>query len=458
MRAYSFFLARACSRPAAAAAGRAASAGPARDAGAASPAPRRASPTSIRTTGTAPCPGTIRCTASTSPSTRATSTGRGCGSSGRLLRLHQGDRGRRPCRRALPRRTGPARTRAGLPRGAYHYYYFCRPAAEQAAWFINHVPRDPSALPPVLDLEWTHKSRTCPYRPDPATVRSEAGGFLQALQVHYRKRPVIYTTVDFYRDNELWRLDGYPFWLRSVAGHPSEVYPGQRWPFWQYTGTGVVDGIDGPTDLNVFSGSFSRCVEPGRRRLTGRPVNGWSRRSPVHAVHCVGMSYTSKKALANLCHPSGFCASMIVARQPLRLRDPLVLHRRLQHRAGLELADDAALDLLPGRLVRRVAVAALRLQRRPPREPARLVDQRSSRPLVQVEHHPVAGLDQRQRRRPRPPPARRSGSRASPEVPDCRPSPTQTRLGDPLSSAGSRARACSPPRPPPDSPSAPRRA
>ena len=32
---------------------------------------------------------------------------------------------------------------------------------EQAAWFIDHVPRDPSALPPVLDLEWTHKSRTC---------------------------------------------------------------------------------------------------------------------------------------------------------------------------------------------------------------------------------------------------------------------------------------------------------
>ena len=95
---------------------------------------------------------------------------------------------------------------AGMPRGAYHYYYFCRPALEQAAWFMNHVPKDPTALPPVLDLEWTHKSRTCTFRPDPGTVRAEALKFLQALTIYYRKRPVIYTTVDFYEDNELWRL------------------------------------------------------------------------------------------------------------------------------------------------------------------------------------------------------------------------------------------------------------
>jgi lysozyme len=144
---------------------------------------------------------------------------------------------------------------AGMPRGAYHYYYVCRPAAEQVAWFINHVPREPGALPPVVDLEWNHKSRTCPFRPDPATIRREALLFLQALNVYYRKRPVIYTTVDFYRDNDLGRLEGFHFWLRSVAGHPEEVYPDQRWAFWQYTGTGLVEGIDGLTDINVFGGT-----------------------------------------------------------------------------------------------------------------------------------------------------------------------------------------------------------
>jgi lysozyme len=144
---------------------------------------------------------------------------------------------------------------AGMPRGAYHYYYFCRSAAEQAEWFIRNVPRDAAALPPVLDLEWTPRSRTCRFRPTPDEVRTEARRFLQILTVYYGRRPLIYTTVDFYRDNDLGRLEGYHFWLRSVAGHPSVVYPDQRWALWQYTGTGVVSGIDGPTDLNVFAGS-----------------------------------------------------------------------------------------------------------------------------------------------------------------------------------------------------------
>jgi len=147
--------------------------------------------------------------------------------------------------------------RAGVPRGAYHFYYFCRPAVDQARWFIQHVPRDPAALPPVLDLEWNHRSPTCRHRPDPATVRAEAARFLDILTAHYGQRPVIYTTVDFYRETGIGALPGTEFWLRSVAGHPSVVYPGQRWSFWQYTGTGLVPGVRGPVDINVFAGSLA---------------------------------------------------------------------------------------------------------------------------------------------------------------------------------------------------------
>ncbi|QAX28524.1 glycoside hydrolase family 25 protein [Leisingera sp. NJS204] len=144
---------------------------------------------------------------------------------------------------------------AGLKRGAYHYYYFCRPAAEQARWFIRNVPRDANALPPVLDMEWNHRSRTCRTRPDGAKVRAEARKFLNILERHYGKRPVVYTTVDFYRDTGIGRLSGTEFWLRSVAGHPRKVYPGESWSFWQYSGTGEVPGVAGDVDLNTFRGS-----------------------------------------------------------------------------------------------------------------------------------------------------------------------------------------------------------
>lgn len=145
--------------------------------------------------------------------------------------------------------------RAGVRQGAYHYFYFCRPAAEQARWFIRNVPRDASALPHVLDMEWNHRSPTCRTRPDGATVRAEARRFLDILERHYGRRPIVYTTPDFYRETGIGKLAGTEFWLRSVAGHPREVYPGARWTFWQYTGTGVVPGVSGPVDINVFAGS-----------------------------------------------------------------------------------------------------------------------------------------------------------------------------------------------------------
>ncbi len=43
---------------------------------------------------------------------------------------------------------------AGIRRGAYHFFYWCRSAGEQADWFIRNVPRDPDALPPVIDVEY----------------------------------------------------------------------------------------------------------------------------------------------------------------------------------------------------------------------------------------------------------------------------------------------------------------
>ncbi len=155
--------------------------------------------------------------------------------------------------------------RAGVRRGAYHYYYFCRPAAEQARWFIAHVPRDASALPHVLDMEWNPRSRTCTLRPDGAKVRAEATRFLDILQAHYGRRPILYTTVDFFRETGIGRLKGTQFWLRSVAGHPRQIYPGAYWSFWQYTGTGLVPGIQGQVDLNVFRsapGAWARWAGP----------------------------------------------------------------------------------------------------------------------------------------------------------------------------------------------------
>ena len=142
---------------------------------------------------------------------------------------------------------------AGIRRGAYHFFYWCRTAGEQADWFIRNVPRDPDALPPVIDVEYNHQSG-CKMRLSTERVLEKMQVFMDKLERHYGQRPVIYTAPDFYKDHLRGQFRDYPFWLRSVAAHPSKIYPDRKWVFWQYSGSGLSKGVEGKIDLNVFNG------------------------------------------------------------------------------------------------------------------------------------------------------------------------------------------------------------
>jgi lysozyme len=144
---------------------------------------------------------------------------------------------------------------AGVPPAPYHFYYFCSTADQQADWFIANVPKAAMVLPPVLDVEWNGESKNCRYRPPKLTAVQELQRFLNRLEAHYGKRPIIYTTVDFHRDILVGEFKNYHFWLRAVADHPNNIYTDRRWAFWQYTSTGRIPGIKGDTDINVFAGS-----------------------------------------------------------------------------------------------------------------------------------------------------------------------------------------------------------
>jgi len=144
---------------------------------------------------------------------------------------------------------------AGVPRGAYHFWYFCRPVEEQLAWFIANVPNDPDALPPVMDMEWNNESKTCRRRPPRDEMLRDMQIFAEGLERHYGKRPVIYTSVDFYEDVIDGAFNGHHLWVRSVAGHPSTRYGNRRWAFWQYTAEGRVPGVKGDVDRNAFVGT-----------------------------------------------------------------------------------------------------------------------------------------------------------------------------------------------------------
>lgn len=144
---------------------------------------------------------------------------------------------------------------AGVPRGAYHFFYWCRVAEEQADWFIRNVPKEQGALPPVIDVEYVHDSRSCPSKPSRELVLKKMKIFMDKVEKHYGKKPIIYTAPDFYEDNLQGQFKGHTFWLRSVAAYPKVRYPNRHWTFWQYSGTGLAKGVDTHIDLNVFQGS-----------------------------------------------------------------------------------------------------------------------------------------------------------------------------------------------------------
>lgn len=145
---------------------------------------------------------------------------------------------------------------AGVAHGAYHFVYWCRPATEEMAWFEQNTPVEADALPPVLDVEATPTSRTCQRHLDRASAQADMQIMLGEMERHFGKRPIIYTTVDFY---EAILSDGafadYPIWVRSTKHHPSVRYPGRAWSFWQYQSDGYVPGIAAKVDRNVFHGS-----------------------------------------------------------------------------------------------------------------------------------------------------------------------------------------------------------
>lgn len=148
----------------------------------------------------------------------------------------------------------------GLRYGAYHFMSFRTPGKEQAANFINTVPKDKHALPPVVDIELYDE-----FINDPPTSQyfwDTLNPILNALEEKYGKQPVIYTTTYIY-ERYLQGIYDNPIW---IADHslPATLPDGTRWTFCQYSYEGQLDGYDGEEiyiDLDVFNGTVEELQE-----------------------------------------------------------------------------------------------------------------------------------------------------------------------------------------------------
>jgi len=104
-------------------------------------------------------------------------------------------------------------------------------------------------LPPVLDIE---------YIPEDIKVedfQTTVLTWLHIVEDKYHVKPIIYTYFKF-KERYLSApvFDDYPYWIAHYYVDKIE-YKGE-WKFWQHTDSGLLPGIKGNVDLNVYNGSY----------------------------------------------------------------------------------------------------------------------------------------------------------------------------------------------------------
>ncbi len=130
--------------------------------------------------------------------------------------------------------------------GAYHFFVPGKSGKQQAELFIQTVKLQPGDLPPVLDIELTSGV-------DTKQLKKELSIFLQALESHYKIKPIIYSNVDFYEKHLGEAFDSYPLWIAHYIEHNKPRIK-RNWLFWQHSDKGKANGIKADVDFNVFNG------------------------------------------------------------------------------------------------------------------------------------------------------------------------------------------------------------
>lgn len=151
------------------------------------------------------------------------------------------------------RKNWQASKKAGMIRGAYHFFNPYKDGSTQAKNFIETVKLQAGDMPPVLDVEQVSNVPK-------AILQQRVAVWLLMVEKHYKVQPIIYTGADFYEKFLAGKFDDYPLWVAHylVKNKPRVK---RSWSFWQHSEVGRVNGISGYVDFNVFNGDSARLMD-----------------------------------------------------------------------------------------------------------------------------------------------------------------------------------------------------
>lgn len=133
----------------------------------------------------------------------------------------------------------------GLLVGSYHYLSTTSTISEQYANFVGAMSTVTQDLIPMIDVEdrgtWSRSQLI-------DSLALLAG----MLERHYKRRPMIYSTMDFYNQNLSPQFNRYPLYIgRYSSAKPAISWDGD-YTIWQFTEDGIMAGINVYVDMARF--------------------------------------------------------------------------------------------------------------------------------------------------------------------------------------------------------------
>ena len=135
--------------------------------------------------------------------------------------------------------------RYGLLVGSYHYLSTKSPIVQQYDNFVRTMGTVRQDLIPMIDVEdrgnWSRSQLI-------DSVSLLAG----MLERHYGRKPMIYSTMDFYNQNLSPQFNKYPLYIgRYSSTQPTLSWEGE-YTIWQFSEDGIMAGINVYVDMARF--------------------------------------------------------------------------------------------------------------------------------------------------------------------------------------------------------------
>ncbi len=150
--------------------------------------------------------------------------------------------------------------RAGMLRGAYHYFVADDDPVEQAEWFVLNAPLEPGDFAPVIDIETLGKD-------PPDDLHHRLTVFADKLEAEYGVKPIIYTGPTFWKAHGSATFSTYPLWIAHYdVAEPEVPDTWHGWTLWQWKGDASLSSVrNADLDRLADDVAIDELIIPRRR-------------------------------------------------------------------------------------------------------------------------------------------------------------------------------------------------